>query len=46
MVTVDYRRFTLEEALAGKAAGWHFAAGWFRRMGVVVWAWFWKEVDG
>jgi len=39
------RRFTLEEHEAGDTAGWWLDAGWFRRDGGLVWAWFRREVD-
>ncbi len=45
MATVDYHRFTLEEIRQGKAAGWSFAAGWFRRVSGLTWAWFWRPTD-
>jgi hypothetical protein len=32
-------RFTLDEVNAGDAAGWTFAAGWFRFQ-TSCWAWF------
>ncbi len=45
MATADYRRFTLDEILQGKGAGWNFAAGWFQFTSGLTWAWFWRPAD-
>ena len=44
MPTREYLRVSLEDANAGKAAGWTFAAGWFA-FGLTWWAWFVREVS-
>ena len=44
MKTAEYMRFTVDEVQQGKAAGWSFAAGWFRRASGLIWAWFRREV--
>jgi hypothetical protein len=39
VATTEYRRFTIDDANAGAAAGWTFVSGWFRFQRS-WWAWF------
>ncbi len=41
---MEYRRFTLEEARQGNAAGWTFSSGWFPFQ-MSYWAWYCRRVD-
>ncbi len=41
---LEYRRFTLEEACRGAAAGWTFSSGWFPFQ-MSYWAWHCRRVD-
>lgn len=43
-MTVEFMRFTIDEANAGDAADWTFASGWYAFAGS-AWAWYVREAS-